>query len=47
MYVREHHDGTTGDMIKIKHMGTCKPCGENVMNCLGPLIGNVIDATDH
>ncbi len=45
MYVRVHHDGSTGDMINIKHMGTCKPCGENVVNCLGGDIGNGITAT--
>ena len=23
------------------HAGTCKPCGENIVNCLGPLVGSL------
>ncbi len=28
------------------HMGTCKPCGENVVNCLGNEIGFAVDTKD-
>ncbi len=28
------------------HMGTCNPCGENVVNCLGDLVGFAKDTLD-
>lgn len=39
--------GQIADVIAPLHMGTCHPCGESVVNCLGEKIGDRITTTDH